>query len=126
MPGLARELKRRNLSCIELVFDPTQASKIVPNAVLPKGARVVMVQSLGGATGGASPNVNVGNAGSANAYALNLACPAAAPILPTGAQSGLVQAAATPLYAGVGASAAGGGTQTVLVFYTIGRPPAGS
>jgi hypothetical protein len=119
-------LKRRNLSCIELVFDPTQATKAVPNAVLPRGARVVMVQSLGGATGGASPNVNIGDASGAFTFHQNLACPAAAPILPTGSKANTVLTAPTPIFAGVGASAAGGGTQVVGVYYTIGRPPLGS
>lgn len=119
MPSLARELRRRNLTSMLLEFDPTAASAPT-GKLLPAGARVVQIQPLGGATGGTNPTVDIGISGSGAAFHNELdADTPGAPILPGGASANTVLAADTEVWAGVGASAATGGTCRVLLTYLI-------
>lgn len=97
-------------------FDPTSATQILLGT-LPAGSIPLGVQSLGGATGGTNPTVDIGtvasNAGIANeADADTLTLTYA-----TGALTGVELTVDTPIYGKVGASAATGGTTTVLISY---------
>ncbi|MBA4754560.1 MAG: hypothetical protein H2050_07000 [Sphingobium sp.] len=97
-------------------FDPTSATQILLGT-LPAGSIPLGVQSLGGATGGTNPTVDIGtvasNAGIANeADADTLTLTYA-----TGALTGVALTVDTPIYGKVGASAATGGTTTVLISY---------
>lgn len=97
-------------------FDPTSATQILLGT-LPAGSIPLGVQSLGGATGGTNPTVDIGtvasNAGIANeADAGTLTLTYA-----TGALTGVALTVDTPIYGKVGASAATGGTTTVLISY---------
>lgn len=97
-------------------FDPTSATQILLGT-LPAGSIPLGVQSLGGATGGTNPTVDIGtvasNAGIANeADADTLTLTAA-----TGVLTGVPLTVDTPIYGKVGASAATGGTTTVLISY---------
>jgi hypothetical protein len=97
-------------------FDPTSATQILLGT-LPAGSIPLGVQSLGGATGGTNPTVDIGtvasNAGIANeADADTLTLTYA-----TGALTGVALTVDTPIYGKVGASAATGGTTTVLINY---------
>lgn len=97
-------------------FDPTSATQILLGT-LPAGSIPLGVQSLGGATGGTNPTVDIGtvasNAGIANeADADTLTLTYA-----TGVLTGVALTVDTPIYGKVGASAATGGTTTVLISY---------
>lgn len=97
-------------------FNPTSATQILLGT-LPAGSIPLGVQSLGGATGGTNPTVDIGtvasNAGIANeADADTLTLTYA-----TGALTGVALTVDTPIYGKVGASAATGGTTTVLISY---------
>jgi len=102
-------------------FDPTAAPQDL--FTLPKGARVIDVISYGGATGGVSPTVDIGITGAGASLANELPADAAqtsAVVSATGGPGlGAVQVADTFVVAGVGASAATGGTQTVAVVYHL-------
>lgn len=139
MPSIRRINQLLNLSAIELVFSPTQAaSTAIPGAVLPKNARPVLIQTLGGATGGASPTVDVGGKQNPGVSGLTggdvtnyfhdelSANTAGAAIALNGAGKNIVATAPIQICAGVGASAAGGGTTTALLYYTRARVPGGT
>ena len=127
MAGLIRELRRRNLTAMEVTFLATQALAIIPGAVLPKNSRVVGIQALGGATGGASPTVDIGTmaAGTAIHDELSANTPGTM-IVPNGALFNVLNAAPVQLAGRVGASAAGGGTVRALIYYTLGGLPNGA
>lgn len=97
-------------------FDPTSATQILLGT-LPAGSIPLGVQSLGGATGGANPTVDIGtvasNAGIANEVDADTLTLTAA----TGVLTGVPLTVDTPIYGKVGASAATGGTTTVLISY---------
>lgn len=97
-------------------FDPTSATQILLGT-LPAGSIPLGVQSLGGATGGTNPTVDIGtvasNAGIANEVDADTLTLTAA----TGALTGVALTVDTPIYGKVGASAATGGTTTVLISY---------
>lgn len=109
---------------IRVQFDPTQASAALTTgdgkaATLPAGAIVIGVTSLGGGTGGSSPTVDVGTAADPDGFVNELPADTVSIRDTTllGALTGAALAADTPLYGGVGASAATGGTVTVWVEY---------
>lgn len=102
---------------LRVSFDPTAASADT-GAVLPKGAIPLGVDSLGGGTGGASPTVDVGTSVDPDGFADELAADAVQ-LGDTGALTGVELTADTPVYAGVGASAATGGTTTVVIHYIM-------
>jgi hypothetical protein len=127
VPGLIRELRRRNLCAMEVAFSATQALAIIPGAVLPKGSRVIGIQSLGGATGGASPTVDIGTI--ADGVAIMNEQDADTPgamIVANGALFNVVNSAPVQLAGRVGASAAGGGTHRSVIYYTLGPIPLGT
>jgi|JI10StandDraft_1071094.scaffolds.fasta_scaffold57123_8 hypothetical protein len=97
-------------------FDPTSATQILLGT-LPAGSIPLGVQSLGGATGGTNPTVDIGtvasNAGIANEVDADTLTLTAA----TGVLTGVPLTVDTPIYGKVGASAATGGTTTVLISY---------
>lgn len=97
-------------------FDPTSATQILLGT-LPAGSIPLGVQSLGGATGGSNPTVDIGtvasNAGIANEVDADTLTLTDA----TGALTGVALTVDTPIYGKVGASAATGGTTTVLISY---------
>ena len=127
MPSIIRELQRRNMGCMEIAFLATQALAIIPGAVLPKGSRLTGIQSLGGATGGASPTVDIGTM--ADGAAVHNEQDADTPgtmIVPNGALFNVVNAAPVQLAGRAGASAAAGGTHRSLLYYTLGPLPRGA
>jgi hypothetical protein len=97
-------------------FDPTSATQILLGT-LPAGSIPLGVQSLGGATGGTNPTVDIGtvasNAGIANEVDADTLTLTDA----TGVLTGVPLTVDTPIYGKVGASAATGGTTTVLISY---------
>lgn len=104
---------------IAVAFDPTAAAAGT-GKYLPKGAIPLGVTSLGGSTGGISPTVDVQLAGGTAAGLANeLASDAYGAEVVTGADLGAALTADTEIEAGVGGSAATGGTTTVLVSYLM-------
>lgn len=106
---------------VKITFDPTAASAST-GVTLPSGAVVVNVYSAGGATGGTNPTVDIGTSGDPDAFANELDADglsngAVAAVLGVSALTAL--SADTLIYAGVGASAATGGTCTVWVEYFV-------
>lgn len=97
-------------------FDPTSATQILLGT-LPAGSIPLGVRSLGGATGGTNPTVDIGtvasNAGIANEVDADTLTLTDA----TGVLTGVPLTVDTPIYGKVGASAATGGTTTVLISY---------
>lgn len=108
------------LASVEVTFDPTQANTTGTGVFLPAGAAPTFAKvTNAGATGGTNPTVDVGLSGG-NADALLAeadADTANAAILTTGTALDAALAANTEITAGVGASAATGGTVTARVFY---------
>ena len=105
-------------AAIKIAFDPTQAAA-ASGATLPKGAIPIGVQSFGGATGGTNPTVDVGTSGDTDGFANELDADGVTAITATGALLGIELTADTAIHVGVGASAATGGTTTILVFYVM-------
>lgn len=105
---------------VQVSLDPT-AALAGTGVFLPAGAIPLGVTTLGGATGGASPTVDVSLAGgAAGGLANELPADAADAVeVQTGAELGAVLTADTEIEAGVGASAATGGTATLLVSYLV-------
>jgi hypothetical protein len=104
---------------VTVTFDPTQVLAGT-GVYLPAGAIPVGVTGLGGGTGGASPTVDLSLAGGAAGGLVNeLAADAATAEVVTGAELLAALTADTEIEAGVGASAATGGTFTALVSYLI-------
>ncbi len=99
-------------------FDPTAAAAGT-GVFLPKGAIPLAVRSLGGSTGGISPTVDVQLAGGTAAGLANELAADSFAVQETGADLGVALTADTEIEAGVGASAATGGTTTVLVAYVM-------
>lgn len=97
-------------------FNPTSASQILLG-ILPAGSIPLGVQSLGGATGGTSPTVDIGTAASNQGIANEVPANAVTLTSTTGVLTGIPLTADTPIYGKVGASAATGGTVTVLINY---------
>jgi len=138
VPSIARLSRLLNLSAIEIaVAGNAAAGTVVPGAVLPKGARPVLIQSLGGATGGASPTMDIGASANPAIAALATADPdyfaneldadtAGAAIALTGVGANIVALAPVQITAGVGASAAAGGTHRCILFYTRNAIPGGT
>ena len=108
------------LLCLQFTLDPTAASAGT-GKTLPKGAIPVSVQNLnGGATGGASPTIDVGTSGDPDGFANELAADAVTDqVSTTGALIGTPLTANTEIYAGVGASAATGGSVLVGVYFIM-------
>ncbi len=113
-----------SLQCLQFTFDPTQASatvsKTLPNGSIPVGVQVI----TGGATGGASPTIDLGTAGDTDGFANELRADLVSDQVASIASGGGVLLG-TPLtvdtiiQAGVGASAATGGTVTAGLYYIM-------
>lgn len=98
----------------------TQAS--APLGVsLPKGAVVMAVNGIGGGTGGTSPTIHIGTEADPDAYAADLAADVASFHDPGayGDEMGVRTTEVTPLYGGVGTSAATGGAVEVWVYFVL-------
>lgn len=101
---------------------PTQVmGSMTPRRILPKGAIPLHLITLGGATGGTNPTVDVQLAGgTASGLANELDADTLSTALVTGGASlGVALAADTEVQAGVGASAATGGLTTFLIGYMM-------
>ena len=98
-----------------IAFDPTQTTAGT-GFILPAGSVVTSIASLGGATGGSSPTVDVGTSATSDLYGPELDADAAG-LGTSGAGMFVLLAADTEIYAGVGASAATGGTITIVINY---------
>ena len=96
-------------------FDPTQATAAT-GFILPAGSVVTGISSLGGATGGTTPTVDVGTLATSDLYGPELDADTAVAGT-VGAGAFIPLTADTEIYAGVGASAATGGTTTVVIHY---------
>lgn len=99
-------------------FDPTSASQI-KLFTLPQGAIVLGCQSLGGATGGTNPTVDIGTAGTTDGFANELDADTKTYTLSSGTLCGSALASDTDVYGKVGASAATGGSTTILLNYIM-------
>jgi len=101
---------------------PTQAmGSMTPKRILPKGAIPLHLITLGGATGGTNPTIDVQLAGGAAAGLANEldADTLSTALVTSGASLGAALTADTEVQAGVGASAATGGTTTFLIGYLM-------
>ena len=98
-------------------FDPTAASAAT-GKYLPTGSYPLRVHSFGGATGGTNPTVDVGTSGDPDGFADELDADGVAHD-DSGALTGVLLTADTEIYAGVGASAATGGTTTIMIEYVM-------
>lgn len=117
-----REAARGIVPCVQrATFDPT-AAVADTTIVLPKGAVLMGIFLDGGATGGASPTVDVGTSADTDGY-LNEADADGAAFYNIGSTEAgalwdmAVETTDTTIQAGVGASAATGGTVTMDVWY---------
>ena len=99
-------------------FDPTSSSQI-SLGTLPNGARPIGVICLGGATGGTNPTVIIGSSGDDNGFADELDADANYTEGGNGALTGVLLATDTEVFGKVGASAATGGTTTVIIQYIM-------
>ncbi len=107
------------LLALKFSFDPTAASATV-NKTLPIGAIPLFVQNMdGGATGGTNPTVDIGTSGDADGFANELDADGSTGLTNTGALLGVELTAETEVFAGVGASAATGGTVTAILYYIM-------
>lgn len=104
------------LQCLRVSGDPT-SSAAVSVGTLPTGATPVGVQSLGGATGGTNPTVNVGLGADPDGLAAGLDADGLTTLVATGAEVGTALTADTAVTLQVGSSAATGGTTAVLVYF---------
>lgn len=103
----------------------SSAAKVVGNdgndVVIPKGARVVAVQSLGGGTGGSSPNVDLGDGSDPNFFKTDLDADTAGVLVAADATAaGVALTADKTLYIidGTTGTAATGGTFVGYIYYT--------
>lgn len=104
---------------MQFSFDPTQASATT-SKTLPKGATPLFAQNInGGATGGTSPTVNIGTSGDPDGFATGLDADGATGLITGGALLGTELTTDTEIYAGVGGSAATGGSVTAAVYFIM-------
>lgn len=99
-------------------FDPTSATQVLLGTY-PKGSIPLSITSLGGATGGTNPTVDIGTVADNDGFANELDADGFAENAGTGALTGVALTTDTAVYGKVGASAATGGTTTVLIRYTM-------
>jgi hypothetical protein len=108
-----------DLLCMQFTQDPTAAAAAT-GKVLPKGAIPLWVSNMNGlATGGSSPTVDVGISGNTDGYADELDADGVTGPVVTGALLGVPLTADTEIWAGVGASAATGGSVLLGVYYIM-------
>lgn len=109
---------------LQISVDPTAAAAAT-GSILPKGAVITGITSLGGATGGTNPTIDVGISGATDSIANELDADTAGTAGTLGATGWTELTADTPIWAGVGASAATGGTTTFIIEYYIADPKGG-
>lgn len=106
-----------NVLTMQASFDPTSTSQIelftLPNGAIPMGA-----DSFGGATGGSNPTVILGTVADDNGFSAALDADGVA-FNDSGALTGVALTVDTIVYGKVGASAATGGTSTVVLNYRM-------
>jgi len=113
-----------SLACIQFTFDPTQASASV-SKILPAGAIPVGVQNIdGGATGGASPTIDIGTGSDPDGFANELRADLVSDQVSSiasggGSLMGVELTVDTIIQAGVGASAAAAGTVKAAIYYIM-------
>ena len=98
-------------------FDPTSATPI-ELFTLPKGAIPLQVTSLGGATGGTNPTVDIGTTGTSDGFATELDADSVF-FGDSGVLTGIELTVDTIVVGQVGASAATGGTVKILMNYVM-------
>ena len=107
------------LRFLQATIDPTDAS-VGTGVVLPAGAIPLFVQTInGGATGGTNPTVDVGTLADPDGFANELDADAMTGMINTGALLGAPLTVNTEIHAGVGASAATGGSVTFGVYFVM-------
>jgi hypothetical protein len=106
------------VQAVKASFNPTSSAQI-ELFTLPAGAIPLGVQSLGGATGGTNPTVDIGSAGDDDGFANELDADTLTLVFGSGALTGIALAADTKVYGKVGASAATGGTTTIVFHYIM-------
>ena len=105
---------------IQFTFSATQAAGTATGKFLPAGSVVIGVQNIdGGATGGASPTVDIGRAGTTDGFVNELDADDTTSLISTGTLIGVPLTVETEIVAGVGASAAAGGTVKAGVWYIM-------
>lgn len=119
------------MMAVTISFDPTSASAVAARIgtsattgalfTLPVGAVPLYLLTIGGATGGTNPTVDIGSSGTPDGF-FNEADADTKGVL-NGANGSLVTgtglSAQTQVYGKVGASAATGGTFTGVFVYTV-------
>ena len=106
------------ICAVQFSFDPTAATAST-GKTLPKGAIPIYVQSYGGATGGTNPTVDLGTAGASNGFGNEVDADDVSALIVGGSLNGVELTVDTLIFAGVGASAATGGTTTATVYYVM-------
>ena len=105
-------------------FDPT-ATTAATTITLPQGARLAYIILDGGGTGGASPTVDIGTTSDDDAFLAEGVADGNGVLHTVGHPLAGVSFTATALtadtivFAGVGASAAGGGTVEMMIAYWV-------
>ena len=103
----------------QFTMDPTVASAGI-GVFLPKGAIPVGVQVVsGGATGGTDPDIDIGVVGDADGFAADIAADTTSAEVVGGGLFGVELLIDTEISAGVGASAATGGSVIASVSYIM-------
>lgn len=106
-------------ACIQFTFDPTQASAST-GVCLPKGAIPIAAQNInGGGTGGSSPTIDIGTSGDPDGFGNEMAADSTTVEVISGALIGVELTVDTEIFAGVGASASGGGSVLACVWYLM-------
>lgn len=109
-----------SLLALQCILSDATAASAGTGKFLPKGARPIGVQNLdGGATGGTNPTVDIGTAADDDGFAAEMDADDVTAIVATGALLGTELTADTEVYAGVGASAATGGSVSFAVYYIM-------
>lgn len=128
--GLTSVYAGTSMLVLRATFDPTSVTQ-VSLGVLPQDAIVADVVSYGGATGGASPTVDIGTSGDPDGLANELRSDVVRSAMAENVMGALVDGdeisatTDTEIFGQVGASAPTGGTVTVAVYYWRKDPKAG-
>ena len=104
---------------IQFTFDPTQ-SFTGTGKIIPKGAIVLYAQNINGfATGGISPTIDIGLEGDPDAFGIEVVADAPSGLVVNGIAIGQPLISDFEIFAGVGASAATGGSVLCAVHYMM-------
>lgn len=109
-------------SVLRISFDPTAATA-AQGVTIPAGARVIGLQTDGGGTGGISPTIDIGTATDDDAFGAEVPADSAQNLTigatTAGVSFGTILASDEEVWAGVGASAATGGTVVALIHWIM-------